>query len=76
MLVWQLAVGYKEPLAFLAGELSKEEMIEQVKAHTRQFVRRQEIWFRSMPGMEPIVVSSDSDLSLAAGQMELSLKDR
>jgi tRNA dimethylallyltransferase len=69
------AVGYKEPLAFLAGELSKEEMIEQVKAHTRQFVRRQEIWFRSMPGMEPIVVSSDSDLSIAAGQIESSLKD-
>lgn len=69
------AVGYKEPLAYLAGEMSRERMIEQVKAHTRQFVRRQEIWFRSMPGMEAISASDDSELSQAASAIASSLKD-
>ena len=41
------AVGYREVIQHLQGELSLEETIAQVQAHTRQFVRRQEIWFRS-----------------------------
>ena len=70
------AVGYKEPLAHLAGDLERDEMIDQVKAHTRQFVRRQEIWFRSMPGLAPLPVVSDRDLYSAASVIASSLEDR
>ncbi len=70
------AVGYKEPLAHLAGELTRNEMVEQVKAHTRQFVRRQEIWFRSMPGLIPVTVSSEGDLCNAASALASSLENR
>ncbi len=70
------AVGYKEPLAHLAGDMSREKMIEQVKAHTRQFVRRQEIWFRSMPGIEPIAVTNEQQLTRAASEIASSLEDR
>jgi tRNA dimethylallyltransferase len=42
------AVGYKEVIDHLAGKQTLAETIELVKAHTRQFVRRQEIWFRSL----------------------------
>jgi tRNA dimethylallyltransferase len=70
------AVGYKEPLAHLAGELTRDEMVEQVKAHTRQFVRRQEIWFRSMPGLIPVTVSSEGDLCNAASTLASSLENR
>jgi len=70
------AVGYKEPLAHLAGELTRNEMVEQVKAHTRQFVRRQEIWFRSMPGLIPVTVSSEGDLCNAASELASSLENR
>ncbi len=70
------AVGYKEPLAHLAGKLARDEMVEQVKAHTRQFVRRQEIWFRSMPGLIPVGVASESDLCHAASKIALSLENR
>ncbi len=70
------AVGYKEPLAYLAGALKRDEMIDQVKAHTRQFVRRQEIWFRSMPGLHRIPVSESSDLRDAAATIASALEDR
>jgi tRNA dimethylallyltransferase len=70
------AVGYKEPLAHLAGELNCDEMVEQVKAHTRQFVRRQEIWFRSMPGLVPVAVGNEADLCNAASTIASALENR
>jgi tRNA dimethylallyltransferase len=60
------AVGYKEPLQFFSGSISHSEMMEQVKAHSRQFVRRQEIWFRSMPAIRRLSVGSESDLDAIA----------
>ena len=60
------AVGYKEPMEFLKGSVNQKQMIEQVKAHTRQFVRRQEIWFRSMPSIQRIPVACEMDLDRAA----------
>ncbi len=70
------AVGYKEPLAFLAGEMDQKTMVEKVKAHTRQFVRRQEIWFRSMLGIHAIAVHDESDLTEAPQRIVSALKDR
>ena len=60
------AVGYKEPMEFLKGSVNQKQMVEQVKAHTRQFVRRQEIWFRSMPSIQRIPVACELDLDRAA----------
>lgn len=70
------AVGYKEPLAFLDGALGHREMVDQVKAHTRQFVRRQEIWFRSMPGFARLNVDSEDSLGEIATQIRSTLEDR
>jgi len=67
------AVGYKEPMAFLNGALREKEMVEQVKAHTRQFVRRQEIWFRSMPSIQRVSIATESDLDQAATMIASSL---
>jgi tRNA dimethylallyltransferase len=63
------AVGYKEPIEFLEGAISEKEMVEQVKSHTRQFVRRQEIWFRSMPSMTRIEVHDERDLLVVADKI-------
>ncbi len=60
------AVGYKEPIEYLQGQRSLEETIELVIIHTRQFVRRQEIWFRSLPEIRRLMVNSESDLANAA----------
>lgn len=62
------AVGYKEPIEFLSGLVDRPSMIEKVKAHTRQFVRRQEIWFRSMPMIERLHIGSKIDLERAASE--------
>ena len=62
------AVGYKEPIEFLSGLVDRPSMIEKVKAHTRQFVRRQEIWFRSMPMIERLHIGSEKDLEQAASK--------
>ncbi len=63
------AVGYKEPIAHLQGECTLEQTIEQVVIHTRQFVRRQEIWFRSLPEIRRIPITSDTDLAETAGRI-------
>lgn len=60
------AVGYKEPIEFLEGHLNRAGMVDRVKAHTRQFVRRQEIWFRSMPTIQRLPISCEQDLEQAA----------
>ena len=57
------AVGYKEPLEYLNGGLEYSKMVDQVKAHTRQFVRRQEIWFRSMPSLQRLSIDNESEMA-------------
>ena len=42
------AVGYREVIAHLQGQLDLPATIEAVKARTRQFARHQETWFRSL----------------------------
>jgi tRNA dimethylallyltransferase len=42
------AVGYREALALLAGEIDRAAMIERIKVRTRRFAKRQGTWFRSL----------------------------
>ena len=42
------AVGYREVIAHLNGQLSDDETREKVKVRTRRFARHQETWFRGM----------------------------
>ncbi|WP_205471627.1 tRNA (adenosine(37)-N6)-dimethylallyltransferase MiaA [Nocardioides sp. SYSU D00038] len=43
------AIGYREAMAVLAGELTEAEARERTKAATRRFARRQDSWFRKDP---------------------------
>jgi tRNA A37 N6-isopentenylltransferase MiaA len=63
-------------MEFLEGKLLEKDMVDQVKAHTRQFVRRQEIWFRSMPGMTRMPIGSDRDLGAAPHAIASALENR
>jgi tRNA dimethylallyltransferase len=40
------ALGYREVLAHLAGELDQDELRERIALRTRQFARRQRTWLR------------------------------
>ncbi len=42
-------VGYKEVFAFLDGKLDEQQMIEEIKRHTRNYAKRQMTWFRKNP---------------------------
>jgi tRNA dimethylallyltransferase len=57
------AVGYREMLQQIQGELPVEETTDKIKAHTRQFARRQEIWFRGLKELEPLTVTADSQVA-------------
>ncbi|MBR2077544.1 MAG: tRNA (adenosine(37)-N6)-dimethylallyltransferase MiaA [Exiguobacterium sp.] len=40
------AIGYKEMIPFIDGNISKEKATDLLKQHTRQFAKRQLTWFR------------------------------
>ena len=44
-------IGYKEVVAYLNGEYTKEEMIEKIKMETRRYAKRQLTWFRKIPNV-------------------------
>ena len=41
------AIGYKQVIQYLAEEISREDVITQMKRITRRFVRRQANWFKT-----------------------------
>jgi tRNA dimethylallyltransferase len=43
------AIGYREAMAHLAGELTREEAIERTITATRRFARKQDSWWRRDP---------------------------
>ena len=53
------ALGYKEILSHLAGEISQDEAIHLITTRTRQFAVRQERWFRRDPRVRWIDVDHD-----------------
>ncbi|MBO45692.1 MAG: tRNA (adenosine(37)-N6)-dimethylallyltransferase MiaA [Planctomycetes bacterium] len=57
------AVGYRETLLFLNGELSKEEWEEGIVTATMRLARKQRKWFRSrLPTDRVILLSADESL--------------
>ena len=42
-------IGYREPAAFLRGELTRDAMVERLKRNTRRYAKRQLTWFRRFP---------------------------
>jgi tRNA dimethylallyltransferase len=53
------AVGYKEVLAHLRGELGTDEMVKQIQQHTRQLAKRQLTWFRREHNLKWIEIEDD-----------------
>jgi tRNA dimethylallyltransferase len=46
------AVGYREFVAYLKGEMRYEEALEETKKQSRRFAKRQMTWFRADPEIE------------------------
>jgi len=48
------SVGYRQVWQYLAGELTRDEMIEKSIAATRQLAKRQLTWMRGWPALRPL----------------------
>ena len=57
------AVGYREMLEYIQGGPTLSETTALIKAHTRQFARRQEIWFRGLSELQPVPVTPETTLT-------------
>ena len=49
-------IGYKEMAAYIDGELSLSEAVENIKKATRHFAKRQFTWYRKMPYIQWIEI--------------------
>jgi len=59
------ALGYKQVLAFLAGEISEADAREQTVKETKRFARRQESWFRRDPHVHWLDQTGDGGYGVA-----------
>ncbi|MEW9033402.1 MAG: tRNA (adenosine(37)-N6)-dimethylallyltransferase MiaA [Planifilum fimeticola] len=66
------ALGYKEIMMYLDGEISREEAVEAIKRGTRKYAKRQLSWFRRIPEIHWFDVnkpeSAEEIWELAAGK--------
>ncbi len=60
------AIGYREVLAHLRGEMSLSETVESVKRNTWRMARKQMTWLRSFPDVQWLDVGPDEPLEETA----------
>ncbi len=68
------AIGYRQVVAHLKGELPLEETIELVKRRTRQFARRQMTWFRHQLPCEWMDLASEARADEIAARLAALLE--
>ena len=59
-------VGYVEVFDYLAGRITKEEMVDQIKRNSRRYAKRQLTWFRKDQRILWIHVEGESELPAVA----------
>lgn len=64
------ALGYREILRHVAGEISLDEAVEEAILRTRRFARRQERWFRRDPRITWFDMPVEVDAVLAHWEQE------
>ena len=63
------AVGYREVSEYLAGERDRASMLERIKTRTRQFAKRQGVWFRSLSECRFVDIEGEVDAEALAEQI-------
>jgi tRNA dimethylallyltransferase len=58
------ALGYKQVLAMLDGEIEEDEARARTVQATKRFVRRQRSWFRPDPRIQWLAAGPDLELAL------------
>lgn len=65
----QQALGYQELFAVIQDGAELPEMIERIKARTRQFAKRQHTWFRNLAECQAVCVAPSDDADDVALQI-------
>ena len=60
-----MAIGYREVVAHLAGELTRAQAMERTVIATRRFARRQDSWFRKDPRVHWVRFDADDRVERA-----------
>jgi tRNA dimethylallyltransferase len=63
------AVGYREVMAHLAGEYDAATMTAKIKTRTRQFAKRQGVWYRSLSECRWVDIAGEIDAVGVAAQI-------
>jgi tRNA dimethylallyltransferase len=63
------AVGYREGLAYLAGEYDHDEMVARITYRTRRFAKRQGTWFRSLSECRFVDITGEVDAEAVAARI-------
>jgi tRNA dimethylallyltransferase len=63
------AVGYREALGYLSGEIDHNQMLTQMQVRTRRFAKRQGTWFRSLSECRFVDVAGEPDTVAVAEQI-------
>jgi tRNA dimethylallyltransferase len=63
------AVGYREALAYLAGEYDHDEMVARITYRTRRFAKRQGTWFRSLSECRFVDIAGEVNASAVAAEI-------
>ncbi len=60
------ALGYRELIDHLNGQLALEAAVEQIKISTRQFAKRQHTWFRNLEECVPMAITGEESAAILA----------
>ena len=66
---------YRSIANYLQGQMTKEEMIEELAAKTRQFAKRQRLWLKHDPTIQwlPFPVDTENAIKLAVQFLDPTL---
>lgn len=64
------AVGYRQAIEYLSGEITYDEFIAKGVAATRQLAKRQMTWMRSMPDLLTIDPFSEDAFGISLSVIE------
>lgn len=65
------AIGYKEVLVYIDGEIDYDRMVEVLKQHSRNYAKRQLTFLR---GMKDVIYIDTTDVDRAKSEMLLTVK--
>lgn len=68
------AIGYRQVVQMLDGELTEDEAKDAVKRATRKFFRKQLGWYRRDPRIRWLAAGDDSNVSTIAADVAQALQ--